>query len=550
MENIFKTNRIKSVVWVLVVLFLSGCGEYFDNPLIDKETGEDINLLILDFNFFKTSMTYKLFDASDGSQITKEAKINFTGQNGNDIVTFAGEKKDNFYTSEGQLELTIDPNVSISENNSVEFAINVDIEGYNNLAKGIQIQNEGKKTYELYLSKIADEEETDLTGDIDYSDGDTTFYFGGNSSGNKSATIAEKEYEISYSLTMSNLLKLKDAGENLLFNSSEEVMAAYNLDPDNFVKLSLSSFSNYKPGIELLNIGGSLQSVLFQKLETGRLVSLTIGGKVVASFNGGVINSVCKFIGDNEPVIFGFANFENSSWTMLGTEVVYTSIEISYTVAKVIEDSVCKTGARITFNSNTKTSFSIDADVYDTNNNYLMMVNFKGNFPETFILENVPQMAVKLVFRNNNPAFVQIPPLEIENLCQGNYDVDVNANEGFVEYQIVLKAICADNPSVGIAPTYSAEVKIKNSGDSWQGVEMIGGITDVLGMPDKEYELRLLWEGEWEYSTYFTKFDKDGKYLGTPESCAKIESNFLDDGRIQIYIEKTFSQNICDDLGW
>lgn len=549
MENIFKTNRIKSVVWVLVVLFLSGCSEYFDNPLIDKETGEDINLLILDFNFFKTSMTYKFLDASDGSQITKEAKINFTGQNGNDIVTFAGEKKENFYTSEGQLELTIDPNVSISENNSVEFAINVDIEGYNNLAKGIQIQNEGKKTYELYLSKIADEEETDLTGDIDYSDGDTTFYFGGNSS-TKSAAIVEKSYEINYSLTISNLLKFTDAGGNLLFKTSGEVMAAYNLDPDNFINLSLSSFSNYKPGIEVLNIGGSLQSVLFQKLETGRLVSLTIGGKVVASFNGGVVNSVCKFIGDNQPVNFGFANFENSSWTMLGTEVVYTSIEFSYTIARVIEDSVCKTGARITFNSNTKASFSIDADVYDTNDNYLMSINFKGNFPETFVLENVPQMAVKLVFRNNNPAFAQIPPLEIENLCQGNYDVDVNANEGFLEYQIVLKAICADNPSVGIAPTYSAEIKIKNSGDSWQGVEMIGGITDVLGMPDKEYELRLLWEGEWEYSTYFTKFDNDGKYLGSPESGAKIESKILDDGRIQIYIEKTFSQNICDDLSW
>ena len=549
MENIFKTNRIKSVVWVLVILVLSGCGEYFDNPLIDKETGEDINLLIIDFNFFKTSMTYKLFDATDGTQITKEAKINFTGQNGNDIVTFAGEKKDDFFTSQGQLELTIDPNVSISENSSVEFAINVDIEGYNSLAKGIQIQTEGKKTYELYLSKIANEEETDLTGDIDYNDEDTTFYFGGNSS-TKSATIVEKSYEINYSLTMSNLLKFTDAGGNLLFNLPEEVMAAYKLNPDNFINLSLSWFSNYKPGIELLNIEDSLKSVLFHKLETGRLVSLTIGGKVVASFNGGVVNSVCKYIGDNEPAIFGFANFENSSWTMLGKEVVYTSVGISYTVAKVIEDSVCKTGAQITFNSNTKTSFSIDADVYDANDNYLMTVSFKGNFPEIFVLENVPKIAVKLVFRNNNPAFAKIPPLEIENLCQGNYNVDVNAKEGFVEYQIVLKAICADNPSVGIAPTYSAEVRIKNSGDSWQGVEMIGGITDVLGMPDKEYELRLSWDGEWEYSTYFTKFDKDKKYLGTPESGVKIESKILNDGRIQIYIEKIFSNNICTDMGW
>jgi hypothetical protein len=549
MKNTFKKNRSNSIIWILFILFLSGCGEYFDNPLIDKETGEDINLLIIDFNFFKTSMTYKLFDATDGSKITKEAKINFTGQNGNDIVTFAGEKKDNFYTSQGQLELTIDPNVSISENTNVEFAINIDVEGYNSLAKGIQIQNEGKKTYELFLSRIADEKETDLTGEIDYSDGDTTFYFDGNSS-TKSATVVEKSYEINYSLTMSNILKFKDAGGNLLFNSSAEVMAAYNLDPDNFVNLSLSLFTNYKPGIELLNIGGSPQSVLFHKLETGKLKSLTIGGKVVANFNGGVMNSVCKYLGDNEPAIFGFADFENSSWSMLGKKVVYASVDISYTLAEVIEDSVCKTGAQITFNSNTKTSFSIDADVYDMNDNYLMFINFKGNFPETFVLENVPEMAAKLVFRNNNTAFNQIAPLEIASLCQGNYEVDVNTKEGFVEYQIVLKAKCADNPSVGIAPTYSAEVKIKNSGDLWQGVEMISGISDVLGKPNQEYELRLLWEDDWEYSSYFTKFDKDGNYLGTPEPGATIESKILDDGRIQIYIEKTFSQNICTDMGW
>ena len=549
MKNTFKKNRSKSIVWILFILFMSGCGEYFDNPMIDKETGEDINLLIIDFNFFKTSMTYKLFDATDGSQITKEAKINFTGQNGDDIVTFAGEKKDNFYTSQGQLELTIDPNVSISENTNVEFAINVDIQGYNNLAKGIQIQTEGKKTYELYLSKIADEEESDLTGDIDYSDGDTTFYFGGNSS-TKSATVIEKSYEINYSLTMSNLLKFKDAGGNLLFNSSAEVMAAFNLDPDNFINISLSLFTSYKPGIELLNIGGSPQSVLFQKLETGKLKSLTIDGRTVANFNGGVMNSVCKYLGDNEPDIFGFADFKNSSWTMLGKEVVYTSVDISYTLAEVISDSVCKTGGEITFGSNTKTSFSIDADVYDTDDNYLMSINFKGNFPETFVLENVPEMPVKLVFRNNNPAFAAIPSMEIENLCQGNYEVDVDINDGFVEYQVVLKAICADNKSVGIAPTYSAEVKIKNSEDLWQGVEMISGVTDVLGKPDQEYELRLLWEDEWEYSTYFTKFDKDGNYLGTPEADAKIESKILDDGRIQIYIEKIFSQSICDDMGW
>jgi hypothetical protein len=544
------TNRFRLIISLIVMFFISGCGEYFDNPLIDKETGEEISVLIIDFNFFKTSMSYKLLDASDGSLITKSAKITFAGQNSDDIVTFAGEKRGEFNIAEGQLELTIDPNISISENTPFEFAVNVDIDGYNHLAKGIQIQNEGKKTYELYLSKIADEEESDLTGNVDDSGDETVFNFSDTSTGTKSATCIEKPFSINYSLKISDLLKFKDAAGNLLFNSEQEVNDAYKANPDDFIKLLVSKYSGYRPGIELVNIDGTVQSVLFQKLETGRLKRLIIGGKIVAGFNGGVISATCEFTGNSEPEIFGFTNFENSSWSMLAEKIIHNNLQFSYTLAQVIEDSVCKNGGEISFNSNYKSSFSIDADVYDKNKNFLFTMTFKGKFPETFVMENVPDIPVTLVFRNNNPAFEHIQPIEVESLCRGNYNVDVNIKSNYVEYQIVLRAMCADNPSVGIAPTYNAEVRLKGSKDAWQGISMVGGKTDILGIPDREYQIRLLWDGKWEYSTYFTEFDKDGKYTHQVEQGAKIESKVLDDGRVQINIEKIFSQGICDDMGW
>ncbi len=550
MKKSAKTNRFRLIFSLIVVLFISGCGEYFDNPLIDKETGEDINILIIDFNFFKTSMSYKLLDAADGSLITKSAKITFAGQNSDDIVTFAGEKRGEFDISEGQLELTIDPNISISESTPFEFAVNVDIEGYNHLAKGIQIQNEGKKTYELYLSKIADEEESDLTGNVDNNGDETVFNFTESSTGTKSATRIEKPFLINYSLKMSDLLKFKDAAGNLIFNTEQEVTEAYQNDPDSFIKLSVSKYSSYLPGIELVNIDGTVQNVLFQKLETGKLKRLKIGGKVVADFNGGVITSSCEFTGSNQPDFFGFTHFESSSWSMPATKVIHDNLQFSYTLAQVIEDSVCKTGGEISFNSNFKSSFSIDADIFDQNNNFLFTMTFKGRFPETFIMENVPDVPVKVVFRNNNPAFEPIQPIEVESLCSGNYNVDVEVKSNYVEYQVVLRAMCADNPSVGIAPTYNAEVRLKGSKDAWQGISMVGGKTDILGIPDREYQIRLLWDGEWEYSTYFTEFDKDGKYTHHVEEGAKIESKVLDDGRVQINIEKIFSQGICDDMGW
>ncbi len=550
MNVFFKTYQSKLTALLVLVLLFPGCGEYFDNPLIDKETGEEINLLIIDFNFFKTSMTYKFIDASDGVQITEDATVKFMGQNSGDIVTFAGEKKEDFRTSEGQLELTIDPNVSISESTPFEFAINVDIDGYNSLAKGIQIQNEGKKTFELYLSKIADEREIDLTGTLDFSDGDTIFYFTASTNVNKSASVAEKPYSINYWVTMSNLLKFKNAHGNVLFDSADEVLKAYDYDPGNFLKLTVRLFANYKPGIELLQIGGEVKNVLFQKLETGRMVGLKVGSMAVADFGGGEVNSVCNFTDDNQQDLDGFAKFENNSWNMLGKEVAYSAPGFGYTLAIIIEEEVCATGGEISFLSELKSSFAIDVDVYDLNDNFIMAMNYKGNFPETFVMENVPKIPVKLVFRNNNPAFAPIPTMEVDNLCTGKYEIPVSATEGFFEYQIVLKAICADNPAVGIAPTYSAEVRIKESDDDWQGVAMTSGVTNVLGKPNVEYELRLLWEGVWEYSSYFTDFDADGNYSHPLDPGTKVELRKLDDGRTQIYIERIFSQGICDDLGW
>jgi hypothetical protein len=181
-------------------------------------------------------------------------------------------------------------------------------------------------------------------------------------------------------------------------------------------------------------------------------------------------------------------------------------------------------------------------------NNLLTTINFKGNFPETITVENTPQKAVKLVFRDNNPAFQPLPPLEISDFCSGSYEVQVTPAEGYAEYQIVLKAFCPDNPTFAIAPTYSGEFKIKGSENPWQGADMTGGVVDLLGLPGQEYEYRLLWENEWEYSTLVTEFDENGNYLHS--SGSKIRSERMDDGRIRIYIEHKFSQNVCDDLGW
>ncbi|HSO89398.1 MAG TPA: hypothetical protein VLQ91_22790 [Draconibacterium sp.] len=545
MKNTIKINLLISIVLMMVIL-TPACDDYFVNPLKDKDTGEDINLLILDFNFFKTRMAYKIADAKTGEIINTEAIIKFTGKNANDIVTYAGEKNQEYQTSVGQLELTTDPNIAISENSPFEFTINVEINGYSPFSKAISIQSEGIKTYELELSKLSDQSETELTGDIDFGV-DTVFHF--IVSPFKSAMVSETPYKIGYTITLSNLLKFTDESNQLLFKNKGEALNAYKNDPENFIKITISSFNDYQPGIEFVEIDGKKRNALFHKLETGNLSSLMIAGKKVGSLNGGTITSECTNPSDFLPKILTFVNFENNSWKMTGTIINHNTLNFGYTLATVSKEELCAKGSSITFKSNVISSFAIAADVFDQENKLVTTISFKGKFPETFVIENVPAKAVKLVFRENNPSFKAIQPLQIGNFCGGNYEVLVEPATGYQQYQVVLKAMCRDNKEVAIAPTYNAEVKLKNSA-IWQGINMIGGVVDVLGKPNEDYELRLLWKSEWEYSSYSTRFDANGNYLGVPVKDAKVQSKKLNDGRIQIGVEQIFDQNICDDLGW
>jgi len=529
-----------------------GCEEYFNDPLIDKQTGEDVNPLIVDFNFFSTSMTYKLLDEKDGNLIQREAKIYFTGSGSTNIVTFSGEKKDEFYTTEGLLELTVDPNIYISEDKPLEFAVHVDVEGYNSIAKGLQIFNEGRKTFALYLSKTKDGGETNLVGNANLRYGDTTLSFVPPTPRLKSAKInEEKPFSIKYSLSVNDLLKFKDAEGNYIFDSKEKLIKAYEKDKDNFVHLATSKFNDHKPGIELYSVDCIPNNVLFKKLESGKLINLIVHNKVVADLNGGVIRSSCDHTEDDEAgVQFGFVNFENCSWNLIGNEITHDNLNFNFTLGKVIDDSLCKTGGKIKFNSNVKSCFSFEANILDNEGNFISAINFRGDFSESFVLENIPQTASKIVFKNNNPAFAEISDIVEEDLCNGNIKINVNPIESFKEFQIVLKVLCPDNPAVAISPSFNAEIKQKDNDGYWQGITMKGGKSNVLVIPNQDYELRFLWEGEWKYTAFSTKVDNEGNYNGNSRAGSKIHSQKMEDGRIRINIEKIFDENFCNDLGW
>ena len=546
MKSKIETIILKTLILLAVLSIFPACGEMFNDPTKDKDSGEDINFLIIDFDIFKTRASYRLVDVADNSRINAPAKIWFTGKNANDIVDYSGNKNNEYLTPQGQLELTFDPSIPVLAQSPLEFAVHAEIEGYQTLSQGIRINSEGKKTFELLLSKKSEQEGTVLSGG-EAPNGDGTFIFS-ISSNTKSAAVSEKPYEISYAISKTDVVKFKDINGKQMFANIDELNKALKSNPSNFLQLALEQSNNYPIITDLLNVEGELQTVSLQKLEQGSIKAIKVMGRMVSDLNGGAIMVSAKYLNNPNPDVFAFLKFNTNSWDIAGTSTKISSLGSGYTLASAALSELSATGSTIRFMSNLVSSFSIDADFYDESGKKIMSRNFSGNFPETFILENVPSQSAKVVFRNNNPSFQAIANLHIDNLCSGDYEVDVNPANDIAEYQIVFKAYCQDNPSVGIAPTYSGQIKIKNSNDEWQGVEMLGGIANITAKPNEDYLLRLLWEDEWEVSTFSTKLDASG--TNKSEGNSTITSSKLEDGRIQIKIDHLFMQSICENMNW
>lgn len=547
MSKLSHSSKKITLVLLALAVMLAAC-DHLKDPLKDKETGEDINLLIVDFNFFRTHLTVNLYDATTHKRIELPSSITFTGKNGKDIVTYTGNKKPSFEILQGQLELTVDPNVKVSEAVPLNFGVTVEAEGYTSMSKTETFLTEGKKSVDIFLARKSDQTGTQIGGEVETGNGDTTIVFSFAGSTKLKSASVEKPFSIKYELALNDFLKLKDESGNLLFASSQAFWDAYNARKENFLFIQVNSFNDYPAWPDVLKKDGNTENIILRILETGTVEYMSVDGKKVGSFNGAAMKAAAMWSAAPEPKVWGYAVYDKDGWLFQGKEIVITSLPHAYTLIHASDAIFCSTGAAIRFEAGFKSSFSIIADVFDMKGALLFTRNFSGNFPTEFVLENVPGVPAKLVFRNNNPSFKPIPDLNIPDLCSGKYTVSVLPQEGFIGYQIVLKAFCPDNPAIAVAPTYSGEYRFAGTSGEWQGGFMQGGVLDLLGKPDQEYEYRLLWENEWELTRFTTTFNSDGSYPYNSDS--RITSEKLSDGRIRINVSHTFKQSVCDKMNW
>jgi hypothetical protein len=117
-------NTIGFFVLAIFILSFSACEDLFHDPTKDKDTGEDVTLLLLDRNFIKTKLQVWFVDARTGEQIEDEyIELQIWGDNADRLITFSGEKPDAFSTEIGFLELGYDPNFPVSKEDPLSITI-------------------------------------------------------------------------------------------------------------------------------------------------------------------------------------------------------------------------------------------------------------------------------------------------------------------------------------------------------------------------------------------------------------------------------------------
>lgn len=148
--------NIKNTSLLLLVLLLGNTScNYFSNPLVDRDSGESVKLLIIDFNFVKTKVAFHLKDIISDEYIDiEEIDLFFIGEDEDNLITFTGLKPDKFSTSSGFIEIGVDPNRIPSSESPVAFTVVAISPNYVSAPLALSYSTDGFKDVVIKMIKI------------------------------------------------------------------------------------------------------------------------------------------------------------------------------------------------------------------------------------------------------------------------------------------------------------------------------------------------------------------------------------------------------------
>ncbi|MDA3927758.1 MAG: hypothetical protein PF541_02290 [Prolixibacteraceae bacterium] len=455
-------NNLKTAVILFATLFAAtSCNDLLNNPLQDKETGEDLTLLLIDPDFFDTKITVSLEDTLGNPFTEKEVFVAFFGEKASNIVDLKGEFNEYYSTTNGNIEVAVDPNIEISESNTFLIVIQAVTEdrSWYTFPIEVELNQEGYADVTIVMYPFEQLKSAQLNPgsepfDVKFKDEIVSSINGWNISVAKGVYNHDFIYSGRYTYNSYMYYTGTTSGELTASNLTldDGLIKDYGIATSSYYGFSVSSFNKSLSVSPPPTYTGLSFSLLFDRQDY---------------YSGYIRNNLEKCaegINFNVEEKYGQKGSAKFDYTLKirKSGIFYEQYE---TVAKG------KLGGKSlpyhvntgSFYYPTKVDEYISLNYYDTNKLYLSI---------------------------SGDAQYDVEPSEIEitNFCGTTVDLNVVPKSGLKPYKIITSYVCENNP-VGAAPTISGKFRIKGSDERWTPFNFSGGVAVLQLKPNTVYEM-------------------------------------------------------------
>jgi len=158
-------NKFKVLAFLFATLLVSNsCSDLLNNPLQDKETGENVALLLLDLDVFDTKIFVHLIDEETGGYVTESLNVYFEGEDVDKLVDVQGNKNTVFTVSSGILEIALDPNFNPTQENPLDFFVTAESDEVKwfSFPEEVSITENGQYNINVYMQYVdADDDDVE-----------------------------------------------------------------------------------------------------------------------------------------------------------------------------------------------------------------------------------------------------------------------------------------------------------------------------------------------------------------------------------------------------
>lgn len=463
-----KLNYIAKISTLFILLFAvgTGCSDLTNNPLNDKETGESIQVLLLDNgSFFDTRFVFSFVDQETGERLSDtELEVTIDGEKKDKLVSMMGDKNESgvYTTSNGRLTLAYDPNYEISESNPIELVVfaTTSEPGYYSLPAEVSYNREG--SYEIIVEMV--EYIDPFDGLFSAQNGESALKSAFNSNKVNAApmpfTVMAKINNNGVEIPEFNYTSvLNDKFLNNYMFFGHKIYAVFNLDSK---KTSGETFS-----AEFTSQNPNFDEALYDNY--GAFVYYTPGNVWNPALGLGFSQELTHVYTDRNTYTY-FGTTRNNivkcadgiDITVKGNDNIKGSAKFTYQVLSGTE--VLKSG-KLSFSSFPHTT-NTGVLYYPSDNN---TVTVKIQSDAQYDLDKTE--------------------VTLSDFCDKNIEIVATPKVNLKSYTIAVNFTCPGQ-NIGASPSIRGEYKIKGSDDDPVEFEFVNGVTTLQLVEGETYEIK------------------------------------------------------------